>query len=1055
MNKKKKRIIFHSLKGRIRYFGSVIESFLRVVLDLRYQVILSVQKTEVRHSIRSHVSPKRYQICLRNQTIVSLLSSCCSCFQTLKRAEPEGFRECRICAKAGNMPGILHMRTSHSLSVAGEIRKYFSTSSGELENGSASYFNNISEEEHKIDSDWFKNDRKLFERAVSVDALKRAWFMLKSKPGMMTVGTSQVTLNSISDSWFVTASRKLLEGSFKYPDRRRVLIDKLDGGKRPLTIANPRIKIIERALLNAVEPLFEGSFQWLEISKEDFESENVSSQHKSNYKVIEISDKSVYQKKNFINPTIFSPHSYGFRPQKSAHQALKVIKHWRTNTSFLIDYDVSKTFDNVNRKRLKNLFNKRVIDARFWLETSKILNSGIILELELLFEGKGVGQGSVISPFLFNIYMHELDQKIASLQKITSETHKSHESATYGNKEAEMAYRKISRDFATDNLKRALKKYGSKEALLDARKTAYKDHHKKYGRRKGVDTDVRHIQYVRYADDFLIGVVGSREYATQVRKDVNNFLKGNLHLEVKKDNLVHRKDSAVTFLGHTIRLSEFKVKTSTKPEQIRAARKNKNKSVSRFLESDKRRAKAKSYQLYSKVLSQFNLISEKLKMGLKNNKHTDNLALFFAYRSIGLVIIKELGLTDWEQFVELLSTVDSPDYLANGSKNPAINRWISYLNDEADRLNEFNATILRDNLSSLAKSDYSADMSKGMADELKKIQLNYLKEVDGIVQRSLVPAIEKRRESVIKKFNISMNSSSSLSQEEKDLLFIAKELTIIGSEKSAPRRISINAPISVTFAKLRVRGYIHPVKNKAMGNSGLEFHTAAEIVYHYNNVIRGLLNWFSGANNFSKVKGLAQLLRKSCVLTLANKHNKSQNWVYTVYGSEIVVNKDKKGREVPLISRSQIRNYPNKFNLRTDGSAIDHFDLDNMIGRIFKLSHSLAFFQGCSVKGCDETDHIEVHHIARLHRRVSSDGGTSVLDKKGKRVEGLPAILTMLNRKQIPLCRKHHLEFEDGKFSELDYGKLNSILGNVPKPKYSDFKPIFDGKPYRLDTKKR
>ena len=145
------------------------------------------------------------------------------------------------------------------------------------------------------------------------------------------------------------------------------------------------------------------------------------------------------------------------------------------------------------------------------------------------------------------------------------------------------------------------------------------------------------------------------------------------------------------------------------------------------------------------------------------------------------------------------------------------------------------------------------------------------------------------------------------------------------------------------------------------------------------------------------------------MLTLANKHNKSQNWVYTVYGSEIVVNKDKPGiKEVPLISRSSILNHPSKFNLKSDSSAIDHFDLDNMMGKIFKLNHSLEFFQGCSVEGCNETESIEVHHIVRLHRKVDSDGGTSVIDRKGKRVKGLPAILTMLNRKQLPLCRKHH-----------------------------------------------
>jgi hypothetical protein len=112
--------------------------------------------------------------------------------------------------------------------------------------------------------------------------------------------------------------------------------------------------------------------------------------------------------------------------------------------------------------------------------------------------------------------MHELDHKVVSLQKLTYETYKSYESAKYGNIDAEMHYRKISRDFATVNLKRSLKKYGSKKALLHARETAYKDHYYKYGRRKDMDLNLRHIQYVRYMDDFLIGIVGNREYALQV-----------------------------------------------------------------------------------------------------------------------------------------------------------------------------------------------------------------------------------------------------------------------------------------------------------------------------------------------------------------------------------------------------------------------------------------------------------------------------------------------------------------------------------------------------------
>lgn len=241
--------------------------------------------------------------------------------------------------------------------------------------------------------------------------------------------------------------------------------------------------------------------------------------------------------------------------------------------------------------------------------------------------------------------------------------------------------------------------------------------------------------------------------------------------------------------------------------------------------------------------------------------------------------------------------------------------------------------------------DYFAKMSKGIADNLKEIQLKYLKEAEIATKASLVPEIEKRRNNVIKKFNINMKPPSALRKEEKDSLSLAKQSVIIGSTKSATRRVSIKAHIGFTFDKLRVKGYIHPIKEKAMGNTRLGFHRDSEIIFHFNRLIRGLLNWFSGADNFVKVKGIAQLLRKSCVLTLANKHNKNQFWVYTVYGSEITVNKNKSGtKNIPLISRSTILNHPNKFNLRRDGLAIDNFDLDNMMARIFKFNDNLEFF---------------------------------------------------------------------------------------------------------------
>lgn len=78
---------------------------------------------------------------------------------------------------------------------------------------------------------------------------------------MMTRGVTPETLDKIDESWFELTSKKLLQGNYQYPNRRRIDIPKPAGkeGTRPLTSRRPRVKVIERALLDAIEPLFEGT----------------------------------------------------------------------------------------------------------------------------------------------------------------------------------------------------------------------------------------------------------------------------------------------------------------------------------------------------------------------------------------------------------------------------------------------------------------------------------------------------------------------------------------------------------------------------------------------------------------------------------------------------------------------------------------------------------------------------------------------------------------------------------------------------------------------------
>lgn len=110
-----------------------------------------------------------------------------------------------------------------------------------------------------------------FENAISVENLKAAWYQLKSNPGMLTPGATSSTLNGITERWFIKTNERLLNGTYIYPIRKRIQIPKPNKNEtRPLTISDPKVKIIERALLNVLEPIMEGTWNWVKIESKEY-----------------------------------------------------------------------------------------------------------------------------------------------------------------------------------------------------------------------------------------------------------------------------------------------------------------------------------------------------------------------------------------------------------------------------------------------------------------------------------------------------------------------------------------------------------------------------------------------------------------------------------------------------------------------------------------------------------------------------------------------------------------------------------------------------------------
>ena len=155
-------------------------------------------------------------------------------------------------------------------------------------------------------------------------------------------------------------------GQYVAPPVKRVRIPKGDGKEtRPIGMPTIEDKVLQRAIVMVLEPIYE----------QDFE-----------------------------------PFSFGFRPERSAHQALDLL--WRQitalGTGWILDVDIRKYFDTLEHRHLREILEHRVKDGVILRLIGKWLNAGVMEEHQLTYPKEGTPQGGVISPLLSNIYLHEV-----------------------------------------------------------------------------------------------------------------------------------------------------------------------------------------------------------------------------------------------------------------------------------------------------------------------------------------------------------------------------------------------------------------------------------------------------------------------------------------------------------------------------------------------------------------------------------------------------------------------------------------------------------------------
>jgi group II intron reverse transcriptase/maturase len=369
------------------------------------------------------------------------------------------------------------------------------------------------------DRKWVHRD--IFRILRKDDIWIAAYEKLKGNKGALTPGSTRETTDGMSLERLKRLKEKVCSEKYKFKPVKLTYISAGNCKRRPLGLPSANDKIVQEVMRMILDAIYE---------------------------------------------PVFTELSFGFRTGLGCHDALEHVEKKFRWVDYVVEGDIEQAYPTIDHHILVRILQKRINDPKFIRLIWKLLGCRVLDEERLKWSKMGVPQGSIVSPILANIYYHELDEQVLLLKE-------QYETPKLGQKPLKSKVYKAL-EYKINKISEKMRSHEPHSPERQKLAKEFKVLRAERLKTEGLKNKSTRIEYVRYADEWMIGIAGNRKLAMTIKDSINDFMKMSLaqNLHPTKTKVTDLRKGNAHFLGYEIFLPRNRPISSYKGKGVRTIR---------------------------------------------------------------------------------------------------------------------------------------------------------------------------------------------------------------------------------------------------------------------------------------------------------------------------------------------------------------------------------------------------------------------------------------------------------------------------------------------------